>query len=267
MPEPTGNRMTLHPIPAFNDNYIWALADDLGRCVLVDPGQAAPALEFVQQQQLALAAILITHHHYDHIGGVAELLAQHPAPVYGHPWDTGPAVITPQEDQEFAIDNFALRFRLLAIPGHTDNHVAFYWPGDTQQAPILFSGDTLFAGGCGRLFGLPPELMFNSLAKLQQLPAATRVCCAHEYTLSNLAFARHWLPEDQALLARQQQVQALRDKGLPSVPSTLAEELATNPFLRTSDVALQQALCNATGQPLQTPLATFTLLRELKDSF
>lgn len=254
----------ISPIPAFTDNYIWAVFDENGNCVVVDPGQAAPVLAFLQRESLTLTAILVTHHHGDHTGGIGELLHQAEVPVYGPAHETIPHLTHPLHDGELVqLKSPRLSARVLEVPGHTAGHIAYYFPH--LEPPVLFCGDTLFAGGCGRLFEGTPAQMLASLDRLATLPDTTRICCAHEYTLSNLRFASAVSPDSEPLAKRIATVQAKRDAGLPSLPSTLAVEKATNPFLRLDDPAVQMALA-ARGAEADR-VARFAELRRWKDDF
>lgn len=255
---------SLFPIPAFQDNYIWALHDASGSCVVVDPGDARPVEAFLQRNQLRLAGILITHHHPDHVGGIAALLEQRQIPVLGPAKEAIPHLSQPLHDgDQVDISGLAIKAQVIEVPGHTNGHIAYFCPQLTPAT--LFCGDTLFAAGCGRLFEGTPADMLTSLDRLARLPAATRVCCAHEYTLANLAFARAVTPDDPRIKARIDSVQQQRDADLPSLPTTLAEELATNPFLRVDDAALIAAL-SARGEASDR-VQRFALLRQWKDGF
>jgi hydroxyacylglutathione hydrolase len=251
----------VEPIPAFDDNYLWLLVRGTDAAV-VDPGDAAPALHRLQQRNLRLRAILVTHHHGDHVGGVAALAQATGARVYGPRHESIPARDVALGGGE-RIDVLGATFEVLAVPGHTLGHVAYHAP----SLRVLFCGDTLFAAGCGRLFEGTAEQMAASLARLAGLPADTRVYCAHEYTLSNLRFARAVEPDNEALLQRQQACIALRERGEPTVPSTIAEELATNPFLRCDAPAVRRAAEARAGRPLPTTEAVFAAVREWKDAF
>lgn len=252
-------------IPAFNDNYLWLIHDGTHAAV-VDPGDAKPVLAALKQHGLRLTAILLTHHHADHIGGVPELLQHYPVPVFGPRNETIAAVTRPLgEGQHVDVPGLALKLAVLDVPGHTNGHIAYVRDGDT---PWLFCGDTLFGGGCGRLFEGTPAQMISSLGKLAALPDATLVYCAHEYTLSNLRFARAVDPENQALKDRVVAETDKREHKLPTIPSTIGLEKATNPFLRYRDPAIAQQLVAADKlSPGDTPLATFTALRLWKNNF
>lgn len=261
--------LSLIPVPAFTDNYIWVLHD--GRSALaVDPGDAAPLERVLAASGLQLAAILVTHHHGDHVGGLGRLREAFAAA----------RVIGPAGE---AIDGLSERVRggqpltvlgqnlhVLEVPGHTAGHIAFFieQPSD-GSAPILFCGDTLFAAGCGRLFEGSPAQMQASLAQLAALPHDTRVCCAHEYTLSNLRFALAVEPDNAALQARQRHAQALREQQQPTLPSSIALERATNPFLRWDAPQVQAAARTQAPEPAAdaSPVAVFTALRAWKNVF
>lgn len=231
--------MTLLPLPAFDDNYIWMLHDG-HQALVVDPGDAQPVLQALQAQHLQLQAILVTHHHADHVGGVAELRAATGATVHGPAGEEMPEPLQRYSEGD-ALDLLGLRFEVLDVPGHTAGHIAWYCP-DADGAPVLFCGDTLFSGGCGRLFEGTPAQMLASLDKLAALPGSTRVCCAHEYTLSNLRFARAVEPGNMALRQYAQHCESLRARQQPTLPSTLAVERDINPFLRTRQPAVVQAV-------------------------
>ncbi|MDP5239884.1 hydroxyacylglutathione hydrolase [Uliginosibacterium sp. 31-16] len=249
------------PLSALRDNYIWALIEG-ARCVVVDPGEAAPVLAFLAAEKLSLEAILLTHRHADHQGGVAELLAHRAVPVYGPASPAMPQVSQVLVDgQELALDGFSQPWRVLAVPGHTEEHIACLWNG------ALFCGDTLFAAGCGRLLGGTAPQLFASLQRLAALPAETRVYCAHEYTLSNLAFAAAVEPDNLQIKARRASCETLREEGRSTLPSSLAEERASNPFLRCTEPAVIAAAEKHAGHALRGPLEVFTALRQWKDSF
>ncbi|SQJ28387.1 Hydroxyacylglutathione hydrolase [Serratia rubidaea] len=251
--------MNLISIPAFQDNYIWLLDDQQGRCVIVDPGEAPPVLAALQRLQLTPDAILLTHHHHDHVGGVAQIVAQYPAlPVYG-PQETADKGATQVVKGGDTIDVGGRNYQVMAVPGHTLGHIAFY------SAPYLFCGDTLFSAGCGRLFEGTAEQMYHSLQQFMQLPDNTLICCAHEYTLANLKFARAILPQDRQIETYQQQVEALRAKGHPSLPTTLQLERKINVFLRCHDTDLQKEL--GFNSPPDDLASAFSELRRRKDTF
>lgn len=250
--------MQIEPIPAFEDNYIWALREN-GQVALVDPGEAAPVERYLEKVGARLTAILVTHRHGDHIGGIAELVAKYPVPVHGPAREAAEVVTHPLRDGE-RISVLGAEFEVIEVPGHTLGHIAFYRPG------ILFCGDTLFGAGCGRVFeGTLPQ-MHASLARLAALPPDTLVYCAHEYTQSCLRFAKTVEPDNAALDARITSVAAQRAAGQPSVPATLAEELATNPFLRWSAPGVVAAATAWLGHRPANDAATFGAIRVWRDS-
>ncbi|WP_277965805.1 hydroxyacylglutathione hydrolase [Pantoea trifolii] len=251
--------MNLTSIPALQDNYIWTLTDDDNNCLIVDPGEAQPVLDKIRANHWQPVAILLTHHHHDHVGGVDELLQHYPDLAVFGPQETADkgAKRIVAEGDEFTL--LGLTFHVIATPGHTLGHISYF------SSPYLFCGDTMFSGGCGRLFEGTAEQMFKSFQKLNQLPADTLVCCAHEYTLSNMKFAAAILPHDPKILARYQQIKDLRAENRISLPTKLALEREINLFLRTQDADLQQALgINVSSSALWQ---TFADLREKKDRF
>lgn len=251
-------------IPAFNDNYIWCLSDDKGNAVLVDPGDAEPALAHLKAQQLQLNAVLITHHHPDHVGGLPDLLsACGEVPVYGP--ENHCREINRRVTGGDTVTVLGSQFEVLAVPGHTLDHIAYYTPASGNSAPALFCGDTLFAGGCGRLFEGTPAQMYASLGALSELPGPTRVYCAHEYTLNNLKFARLAEPGNDALARRMDTTVELRAENRATVPSTIALELETNPFLRTHSEELQRTVAETDQARHGTAIETFAALRAWKD--
>ncbi len=254
--------MHIEPIPAFKDNYIWSLLHPTCAFTLcVDPGDAKPVEQFLQQCQRTLTAILITHHHWDHTHGLVELMQQRNIPVFG-PAHTVDEVTHPLTDRQVcSLPEFDLEFEVLAIAGHTLDHLAYYGHG------ILFCGDTLFAGGCGRLFEGSATQMYQSLQQLAALPSTTQVYCAHEYTLTNLQFALQVEPENTAIQQRLFQVQKLRTQQQPSLPTSIGLELATNPFLRVTQPTVIDAAQRYADQALTDPVDVFAALRDWKDHF
>ncbi len=259
------------PISAFRDNYIWLL-DDGHSAAVVDPGDAAPVEAYLRDHALQLTTILLTHHHSDHVGGVADLLRGRTLEVVG-PAAESIAHLTRAVGGGAQVDlaRPAMRLSVLDVPGHTRGHIAYFLAADGSEAPRLFCGDTLFATGCGRLFEGTPAQMLASLDALVQLPGASRVHCAHEYTLSNIRFARAADPDNPALQVWETHATRLREAGRPTVPTTLAHELRVNPFLRSADGPLQAHLAVALGlAPAELAgnrLQTFAALRAWKDRF
>ncbi len=228
----------------------------------MDPGDAAPAEAALADLGLTLLAVLLTHHHPDHVGGAAELAASHQAPVYGPPRTACGADFRPLHGGErIVLQDPPIAFSVLPVPGHTRDHLAYFGEG------ALFCGDTLFAGGCGRLFEGTPAEMFASLEMLAGLPDETLVYCAHEYTLANLRFARAADPHNPAIAAREHEAIRQRELGQPTLPSTIALERATNPFLRCRDAGVRQVARERAGRALATPIEVFTVLRAWKDIF
>jgi hydroxyacylglutathione hydrolase len=255
--------MKLTPLPAFTDNYIWLLHD--GRqALVVDPGDAPPVLAALQQHKLQLAAILVTHHHADHTGGVATLRQATGAQVFGPAHEVMPEPLTRLGGDE-TVQVLGLTFQVIDVPGHTAGHIAYYC-ADMEGAPLLFCGDTLFSGGCGRLFEGTPAQMLASLDTLAALPDTTRVCCTHEYTLSNLKFAGVVDPGNEALVNYTATARRLRAAQQPTLPSTLGLERQINPFLRTRQAALIQA-AQGFDASAHDEVGIFAALRQWKNEF
>ena len=249
------------PLRAFADNYIWTLRD--GKCAaVVDPGDARPVIDYLSREQLELVAILNTHHHADHVGGNAGLLGRWTVPVYG-PHDERIAEVTHRlkDGARFTLPHFGVEFEVMEIPGHTRSHIAFHGGG------MVFSGDTLFAAGCGRLFEGTPGQMHDSLSRLMLLPDSTRVYCGHEYTLSNIRFAKAADPDNPALRELGERAQQQRDRDLPTLPSTIGQEKATNPFVRVREPAVVAAANRFAGKTLNDPVGVLAAIREWKNSF
>jgi len=250
-------------VPAFNDNYLWLIHDDQHAAV-VDPGDSAPISAALAAHNLSLVAILLTHHHADHIGGVASLLAQNAVPVFGPAREKISGVTRNLVEGDIvALPELCLSLSVLDVPGHTQGHIAYV----AREQPWLFCGDTLFAGGCGRLFEGTPEQMRRSLDKLAALPDDTLVYCAHEYTQKNLDFALEVEPGNAALIERMARTERIRAESMPTVPSSIAIEKATNPFLRYREPAIVDRLLAQRRIADREPGAAFAALRKWKDTF
>jgi hydroxyacylglutathione hydrolase len=252
---------TIAPIRAFQDNYIWCLRRG-STAVVVDPGDANPVLDYLSDEGLQLAAILTTHHHGDHVGGNTALLAKYNVPVFGPAREDIPGITRKlREGNEIEVPGLGINLQVLDIPGHTSGHIAYFGAG------VLFCGDTLFSCGCGRLFEGTAAQMHSSLSKLEALPGNTLVYCGHEYTLSNLRFARAADPGNPALDEREASARAALADGRPSLPSTIESELATNPFLRGGDPGVATSASRFAGRALTSPVEVFATLRKWKDGF
>ena len=256
--------MNLIALPAFTDNYIWMLHDGKD-AVVVDPGESAPVIAALDAQRLTLASILVTHHHNDHVGGVDALRSRLQGPVYAPKRERITQPNVPLNDGD-AVEVLGLRFEVIDVPGHTSGHIAYFHAGSASMAPILFCGDTLFSGGCGRLFEGTPAEMHTSLSRLAALPGNTRVCCAHEYTLSNLKFARAVEPANTALHQYIAWCEATRASGQPTLPSSIALERDINPFMRCDQATVaRSALAHSAAS--DEPVAVLAALRQWKNDF
>ncbi|HET7570444.1 MAG TPA: hydroxyacylglutathione hydrolase [Gammaproteobacteria bacterium] len=254
--------VTSSAIPALRDNYIWLLRGDSARVAVVDPGEAQPVADRLAAESLELAAILVTHHHWDHTGGIAELRARRDIPVFGPAADGIAGLTEPLDDHDrFEVPGVGCTLEALATPGHTRGQIAYY------GADAVFTGDTLFSAGCGRLFEGTAEQMWASLTRLRALPPETRVYCGHEYTQRNLQFAAAVEPDNDAVARRQRWADDRRAAGEPTLPSTIGEEAEFNPFLRADREAVRNSAERHCGQTLNDPAAVFAALRSWKDNF
>ncbi len=252
------------PIPAFQDNYIWAIHSLEGSdLIVVDPGDAAPVLAYLQNNNLTLSTILITHHHWDHTGGIADLKARFPSVKVIGPRNDKVDGLTQsvQEGEPISLEPCGITLTVLEIPGHTLEHIAYF--NDT----LLFCGDTLFSCGCGRIFEGTPQQMYDSLDKIKHLNKDVRVYCGHEYTTANIAFAKTIEPHNTDLLAYEKHVLSLRSLQLPSLPSQLCTELKTNPFLRCENENVIRAVQKNANIASSDPVTIFAKLREWKNHF
>ena len=258
---------SLTPIPAFSDNYIWLLRGrDPAQVLVVDPGDAGPVFDVLKSNALRLSGILITHHHFDHTGGIEDLLRVFPVPVYG-PDSSQIASISHRFGDGDKLLLGESEFEVLEIPGHTLDHIAWYSPTAADGRGLLLCGDTLFAAGCGRLFEGTAAMMWHSLSRLAALPGDTLVCCAHEYTLANLDFARTAEPDDSEIANRYSRERSKRDRNQPTLPSSIDLEIATNPFLHCHRPAMMQRMTCRSGKTINSPVEAFAELRHWKDNF
>lgn len=284
------NTLKIFPLPAFEDNYIWCLRHN-GAVAVVDPGDAAPVLGYLAESGDRLCAILITHHHHDHIDGIAELAARHPVPVFAPAAEAIAGTTHPVSgDDHIDLPELAIEFDVLDVAGHTRGHVAYYAPAGPSQGGMspsvgsseqglrawgtndprpgaLFCGDTLFGCGCGRIFEGTPAQLHAALSRIAVLPRLTFAYCAHEYTASGIRFARTVEPGNAVVETRGKEVTRLRAQSQPTVPFTIADELATNPFLRCNESGVIASIQARLGREPRNELEVFTALREWRDRF
>lgn len=255
--------VTVEPLAALKDNYIWLLKNQASLHVaIVDPGEAKPVLAAIRDDGLLPVAILVTHHHWDHVGGIAGITDKFDIPVYTPKTETVPGSTNPVgEGDVVCLPELGLELNILDVPGHTAGAVAYYTAG------MVFSGDTLFTAGCGRLFEGTPQQMHQSLSKLKALPGSTSLYCGHEYTVANLQFAAAVEPDNPDIRKRQQMAAGLRKHNLPTVPATLAQENRTNPFLRCEQRSVIHTATEYAGKALSDPADVFATIRSWKDRF
>lgn len=260
--------LTITPIPTLDSNYFWVIRPSLytQAVYVVDPGDATPVIDHLTRNQLTVAAILITHRHRDHTQGIAGLLERWPVPVYGPDSELIPLVTHKLGDGNL-LKLEGVDFRIIGVPGHTREHIAYFAPADERSSPLLFCGDALFAGGCGRRFDGTAEVMWDSLLKLAALPDDTQIYCAHEYTQANLEFAVAVEPNNLELCTRFEQVTHLRTQGGITLPSTILLEKRTNPFLRCQQPGIKIFIENRTGQTALNSAEVFGALRLIKDNW
>lgn len=260
--------MRIIPLKAFHDNYIWVIFSPDGKQVsVVDPGDSRPVIKFLEDKQLNLSSILVTHYHNDHIGGVQQLKDRYHCHVYASKHDNlGFTDTALDEGDQINLFDDSYSFSIIHLPGHTMGHIGYYGHNQDGQN-LIFCGDTLFRAGCGRMFEGTPEIFYRSLQKLAELPENTLVYCTHEYTIANIAFAKSVEPHNRNLLELEENCQKLRNQDLETLPSTIASELKTNPFLRCSEPDVIQAAQQAADKSLSDPVETFATIRRLKDNF
>jgi len=260
--------MRVYPVPCLVDNYAWLVVGDRGAAVVVDPSEAEPVREAARALGADLVGVLATHHHMDHVGGVEALASADGVPVMGPAREAIPGrTLAVGDGDRVDVPGIGLELEVLDVPGHTAGHVAYVGRGADWGPPVLFCGDTLFAAGCGRLFEGTADQMWSSLSALAALPGETRVYCAHEYTLANLRFAAAVEPANPAIAGRLARERAKRDRGLPTVPSTIAEERSTNPFLRVGEAPVRAIAEAHAGRRLDSDAAVFGALRDWKNAF
>ena len=253
--------INIEPIEAFTDNYIWLVTTNEGS-IVIDPGESSNVINYLDNNQLDLKAIFITHHHFDHTGGIDEITSYYPVNVFG-PINNVETINKRLKDGD-RVSIIGIDFEIIEIPGHTLDHIAYF--SENNGNPILFCGDTLFAAGCGRVFEGTFEQMYESIIKLKNLPINTKIYCGHEYTLSNLEFAKEAEPFNQDTLSRYNNVLKLREKGTPSIPSLLSTELKTNPFLRCDNKEVQENI-STKFKTIKESKEIFKALRLWKDNF
>lgn len=250
------------PIKALTDSYIWLIINRHGNCVIVDPGEAEQVMDYIKQEQLKPVAILITHHHYDHINGIAAINKEYKLPVFGGKNSTfGFVELYLRENDSIELSQFEAAFTAIETPGHTSDHISYHFEGS------LFCGDTIFSAGCGRFPKEKAEQMLTSIEKIKQLPHETRIYCAHEYTLDNLEFAEHIEPDNGEISRYKTICMDNRKRGLPTLPSTLKQELQINPFLRCSQQAVIDSVSEKSGVAPANSADVLRELRKLKDNF
>lgn len=266
--------ITITPIAALENNYFWVIRPDIRQpfVYLVDPGDAAPVIGYLQKHELQPKAILVTHRHHDHIDGINELLQHWPVPVFG---PDSPAIsqVTHKLKDGDRLKLPPLEFHVIGVPGHTVEHIAYYLPVTNQSGntapklPAIFCGDALFAAGCGRMFDGPADVMWASLCRLAALPDNTQVYCAHEYTLVNLAFAKAVEPDNPEIAARYEAIKILRSNNGISLPTNILLEKRTNPFLRCQESGIKNFICNRENRVVKDEVEIFALLRKAKDNW
>lgn len=256
--------LNVHPIHAFSDNYIWVIHNQT-HAVVIDPGIASPVIEYLQSKKLQLSAILITHHHHDHTGGNAKLLQSFDIPIYGPHNESIATVSHPlREGDQVNLAEMSLNLTVLDTPGHTRGHIAYY---GSNPFNMVFCGDTLFSCGCGRVFEGTAQQMYQSLQKLSQLPDDTLIFCTHEYTLGNIQFAKIVDPKNVQLIEFEIAAQELRNRNIPTIPTTLILERKINPFIRCEQQEIINSAQNYSEKSLPDPVEVFTALREWKNNF